>query len=74
MPIRHEYVTNTPDPIIRQQKYIAEKAYLMVAAIKFNKLMNKHEWSDTFFEELFDFMPDDSKKKKWNGVTIKSDD
>ena len=46
----------------------------MVAAIKFNDLKNKYEWSDTFFEELFDFMPDEDKKKKWNGVTLKMDD
>lgn len=63
-----------PNHIIRQEKYLAEKAYIMVAAIKFNELKNKYEWSDTYFEELFEFMPDESKKKKWNGVTLKMED
>jgi len=47
-----------------QHKYYAEKAYFMVAAIKFNELKNKYEWSDTYFEELFDFIPED-KRIKW---------
>jgi hypothetical protein len=61
-----------PDHIIRQQKYLAEKAYIMVAAIKFNELKNKYEWSDTYFEEISDFMPDEDKKKKWDGRILKN--
>lgn len=63
-----------PDHIIRQEKYLAEKAYIMVAAIKFNELKNKYEWSDTYFEEIFDYMPDEDKKMKWNGITLKLED
>ena len=44
----------------------------MVAAIKFNELKNKYEWSDTYFEEISDFMPDEDKKKKWDGRILKN--
>jgi len=56
-----------------QVKYLAEKAYLMVAAVKYNDLKNKYEWTDTFFEELVDFIPED-KKKDYTKNIIKYDD
>ncbi len=56
-----------------QAKYEAEKAYLLVAAIKFNELKNKYEWSETFFEELFDFVPAE-KKKDHSASSIRYDD
>jgi hypothetical protein len=67
-------VTVRPGDTIRKHKYVAEKAYIMVAAIKFNELKNKYEWSDTHFEELSDFMPDEDKKKKWDVKILKNND
>ena len=49
------------DEIFCQEICDAEKAYAMVAAIKFNELKNKYEWTDTYFEELFDFVPENIK-------------
>ena len=45
----------------------------MVAAVKYNDLKNKYEWTDTFFEELVDFIPED-KKKVYTKNIIKYDD
>jgi hypothetical protein len=67
-------VTVRPETVIRQQKYVAEKAYIMVAAIKLNELKNKYEWSDTYLEELIDYMPDENQKKKWDGKILKNND
>lgn len=53
---------------VTQVKYLADKAYLMVAAVKFNDMKNKYEWSDTFFEELTDFIPQDKKKDFYKNI------
>ena len=58
---------------ISKYKYYAEKFYFMVAAIKFNELKNKYEWSDTYFEELFNIIPED-KKIKWDEKKYKFED
>lgn len=50
---------------VNRIRMYAEKAYVMVAAIKFNELKNKYEWSDTYFEELFDYVPEE-EKTKWD--------
>ena len=63
-----------PNHIILQEKYLAEKTYVMIAAIKYNELKNKYEWSDTYFEELFDFMPDENKIPKWDSTVLKFED
>jgi len=67
-------VTVRPNHIIRQEKYLAEKAYVMVASIKFNELKNKYEYSDTYFEELFDFMPDKAQIPVWDGSVLRLED
>lgn len=60
-----QHVSFMQDTTIRQIKYVSERLYLLVAVVKFNDMKNKYEWTDTYFEELFDFIPDD-KKKKWD--------
>jgi len=50
---------------VHNRMYQAEKAYIMIAAIKFNDLKNKYEWSDTYFEELLNHIPED-KMIKWD--------
>ena len=58
---------------VHNRMYCAEKAYILIAAIKFNELKNKYEWTDTYFEELLDYVPDD-KKIKWDTRIYKFSD
>lgn len=58
---------------IHSRRYIAEKAYVMIAAIKFNEMKNKYEWTDTYFEELQNYVPE-NKKTKWNEHIYRLDD
>lgn len=46
---------------VNRIRLYAERVYVMVAAIKFNELKNKYEWTDTYFEELFDYVPEEEK-------------
>ncbi len=45
----------------------------MIAAIKFNELKNKYEWTDTYFEEIYDYIAED-KKQDINGRPIRYED
>jgi hypothetical protein len=66
-------VTINQNNEVRDYKYLADKFYVMVAAIKFNELKNKYEWSDTYFEELFNIIPED-KRIKWDEKKYKFED
>jgi len=50
---------------VHNRMYRSEKAYILIAAIKFNETDYKYEWSDTYFEELQNYIPDD-KKINWD--------
>lgn len=51
----------------------SEKCYVMFAAIKFNEQKNKYEWTDTYFEEISDLVPNDMKQEV-NGRTLRFED
>ncbi len=55
---RHLYIQQ-----VHNRMYCAEKAYILIAAIKFNELKNKYEWTDTYFQELHDYIPEDKQIK-----------
>jgi hypothetical protein len=48
---------------VHNRMYRAEKAYILIAAIKFNELKNKYEWTDTYFQELHNYIPEDKQIK-----------
>jgi hypothetical protein len=50
---------------VHNRMYRAEKVYILIAAIKFNEQKNNYEWTDTYFEELQNHIPED-KKTVWN--------
>lgn len=45
----------------------------MIAAIKFNENKKKYEWTDTYFEEISDLVPNDMKQEI-NGRALKFQD
>lgn len=53
--------------------FLSEKCYVMIAAIKFNELKNKYEWTDTYFEEVSDIVPNNMKQEV-NGRTLRFED
>ena len=57
---RHLYIDS-----VHNRMYHAERAYILIAAIKFNELKNKYEWTDTYFQELQNHIPED-KIIKWD--------
>lgn len=59
--------------IFRQKCLLSEKSYFMMAAIKYNELKNKYEYTDTYFEEIFDYIPID-RKIDLNSKPIKYND
>jgi len=48
---------------VHNRMHTAEKAYILIAAIKFNELKNKYEWTDTYFQELQNYIPEDKQIK-----------
>lgn len=52
---------------------LSVRCYVMFAAIKFNELKNKYEWTDTYFEEVSDIVPNDMKEEV-NGRNLRFED
>ncbi|MFA5012253.1 MAG: hypothetical protein WC644_09925 [Ignavibacteria bacterium] len=46
---------NYNNNVFREIANIADKLYVMIAAVKYNELKNKYEWSDTFFQDISHF-------------------
>ncbi len=53
--------------------YLSERCYVMIAAIKYTELKNKYEWTETYFEEISDLIPND-RKQEINGRALKFED